>query len=43
MEVAANIIRLAKHAGSWYTNDPAKLDKELSDNLAHAEVSIKEG
>lgn len=43
MEAAAKIVRIAKHAGSWYTNDGAKLDKELSDNLAKAEIAIKEG
>jgi MEMO1 family protein len=35
--------RTASHAGSWYTDVPAKLDEELSRYLSKAEAEVKEG
>ena len=35
-----NLVRLAKHAGSWYTDDPASLNQELDGYLAQAQVTI---
>lgn len=36
---SASLIRKAEHAGSWYLNDPEKLNKQLSDFLAQAVAS----
>ncbi len=36
-------IRKANHAGSWYTSDPAALEKQLTEFLASAEVNPKAG
>ena len=32
--------RIAKHAGSWYDNDPERLNQELAGYLSQAEVTL---
>jgi len=34
------LIRIAKHAGSWYESSPGKLDQELTNYLSQAEETI---
>lgn len=36
MKSTLHTVRKAEHAGSWYSKDPEKLNKELSDFLAAA-------
>ena len=37
---APSMIRLAKHAGAWYTSDSQSLNNELSGYLAAASVTL---
>ena len=40
---AAKLVRDAQHAGSWYTDDPEKLDQELTGYLGEAKQTVPEG